>query len=487
VVLDIKMIHPDIGNSLAPAIGIFTNLPFRDGKGRPLLANQLLEKLVGLDGDSGRTAQSAYTRWLKREAARRGPGFPDAWHLDHCDDLDLDHPEFEISPTMELLDSYHLSSPHRKKECMRRLIGHLHAHGWDWYGDVSNQRQFQRYLDTQDLDELPPNVYVGNTMDMEGQQFSQQRVTLSCAADADCDAGWFCAEAGEAGEQPKRRLCLPCGLADETIRQRTSGASGALVDVPGWAAAGGAGHARPARCGGAHAPQNAHHAEEADECLSTQGVLASTGDGMGTPGGDVYDFAAVVRRMCTRVCRHAAGGAARVRSSSSSSAAAAAAPGARHALLVSVFGGAATLGARHEGARFVITRQLLRVAAQLSRPGCGACAGMSAATGEEPPAAAGADPVPVGLCAELLGGSGAGSHNPNLVYRYSTEDHTGGLHGNGNGGGGSGGGGSGGGEGRAEDPDTQASDGERGGEEEEEREDDEEDADGGGAELREEL
>ena len=55
VVLDIKMIHPDIGNSLAPAIGIFTNLPFRDGKGRPLLANQLLEKLVGLDGDSGRT------------------------------------------------------------------------------------------------------------------------------------------------------------------------------------------------------------------------------------------------------------------------------------------------------------------------------------------------------------------------------------------------------------------------------------------------
>ena len=474
VVLDIKMIHPDIGNSLAPAIGIFTNLPFRDAKGKPLLANQLLEKLVGLDGDSGRTAQSAYTRWLKREAARRGPGFPDAWHLDHCDDLDLDHPEFEISPTMETLDSYHLSSPRRKKECLRRLLGHLHAHGWDWYGDVSNQRQFQRYLDTDDLDDLPPNVYIGNTMDMEGQQFSQQRVTLSCAADADCDAGWFCAEAGEAGEQPKRRLCLPCGLADETIRQRTSGASGALVDVPGWAAAaaGGAGHARPARCGGVHAPQNAHHAEEADACLSTQGVLASTGEGMGVPGKEAYNFAAVVRRMCSRVCRHAAGGAARLGSAAAAAAVAAAvaaAPGARHALLVSVFGGSSTLGARHEGARFVITRQLLRVAAQLSRPGCGACAGVSAAGGEEP---AGAEPVPVGLCAELLADSGGS-------YRYSTEDYTGGLHGNANRGSGSGSGG-------AEDLDTQASDGELGGEKEE-REDDEEDADGGGDELREEL
>jgi hypothetical protein len=209
--------------------------------------------------------------------------------------------------------------------------------------------------------------------------------------------------------------------------------------------------------------------------------------GVGTPGGEVYNFAAVVRRMCARVCRHAAGGAARVRPSSSSSAAAAAAapaaaPGARHALLVSVFGGAATLGARHEGARFVITRQLLRVAAQLSRPGCGACAGVSAASGEEePPTPAGAEPVPVGLCAELLGGSGAGSHNPNLMYRYSTEDFTGGLHGNGYGG-------SAGDGGRAEDLDTQASGGEQGGEEEEEeRENDEEDADGGDAERREEL
>ena len=87
VVLDIKMLHPDVGDNLAAPIGIYTNLPFRDGSGKPLLANQLLEQLVGLDGDSGRTAQESYVRWFKGLAKINGRGFPDKWHLDICDDL----------------------------------------------------------------------------------------------------------------------------------------------------------------------------------------------------------------------------------------------------------------------------------------------------------------------------------------------------------------------------------------------------------------
>ena len=87
VVLDIKMLHPDVGDNLAAPIGIYTNLPFRDGSGKPLLANQLLEKLVSLDGDSGRTAQESYVRWFKDLAKVNSRGFPDTWHLDICDDL----------------------------------------------------------------------------------------------------------------------------------------------------------------------------------------------------------------------------------------------------------------------------------------------------------------------------------------------------------------------------------------------------------------
>jgi hypothetical protein len=160
VVLDIKFTHPDLHRTRG--LGTFTSMPqwhkarAKAGAGGeaaappemdintrvPDLTNQLIEKLGALDGDSGRTSQSAFMAVMNK--------YGDAHMHTLCADLGLDVRGNEMRGGTVTMDPTNFNEPPGKRECLRRLMKLWEEAGFDYYrgshdGDVM-EKDLKRWL-----------------------------------------------------------------------------------------------------------------------------------------------------------------------------------------------------------------------------------------------------------------------------------------------------------------------------------------------------
>ena len=128
MVLDVKFTHPDLHTTRG--IGVFSSLPQRHLDGRPAMTNQLIEKIVALDGDIGRSSYRAYVRVMRRH------GWQKVRTL--CADLDLDHHGNEMRSGTVTVNPDDFNVPPQKRTCLKRLMAMWVAEGFELYeGDSS--------------------------------------------------------------------------------------------------------------------------------------------------------------------------------------------------------------------------------------------------------------------------------------------------------------------------------------------------------------